>query len=88
MKPVEPTRQELAKILEDFVKGSGTRWEWDDFLSSQIADENLERIRLRCSSLDTEFPPVQNGHFCSEEGLRLIKGYIVELRSTRNIGVR
>jgi hypothetical protein len=74
-------RRDVAQILEDFLAGTGDSWAWDDFTSFAIDDEELEQIRIRCSGLDSEFPPLEKGHFCSEEGLEVIKGFIRELRA-------
>ena len=75
--------KEVAQILEDFLAGTGGKWAWDDFISIPIEDEALERIRIRCSGLDSEFPPLEKGHFCNEEGLDVIRGFLGDLRTRR-----
>lgn len=82
MKPIKLTRQEVARILEEFIDGTGGPHDWDDFMSFPIEDDNLERIRLRCSGLDSKFPPDQKGRFCNEVGLAVIQTYVAELRSS------
>ena len=74
------SRWEVAQILQDFLTGSGDKWAWDDFTSFPLDDEDLDRIRIRCSGLDSEFPPVEMGHFCNEEGLEVIRGFLRELQ--------
>jgi hypothetical protein len=81
MKPVIRTREEVARILEDFVSSRGNDWAWDDFLSFAIEDEELESIRGRCNKLDSEFPATEKGHFCSPDGLEIIRGYVRQLRA-------
>jgi hypothetical protein len=71
----------VAKFLEDFVNGTGGKWDWDDFISSPIADPELDKIRKRCVKLDLEFPPTKPGWFCNEQGLAVIRGYIEQLRT-------
>jgi hypothetical protein len=83
MAPVVRTRQEVAKILEDFVSSCGNEWAWDDFLSFAIEDEELELIRIRCNRLDSEYPATEKGHFCGSEGLEIIRGYARQLRACR-----
>ena len=74
-------RFEVAKILENFLEGSGTSWEWDDFtLGTSLKDRALEAIRVRCAGLSKEFPPTSPGHYCSDEGLKVIRSYISDLR--------
>jgi hypothetical protein len=64
MARVVRTREEVAKILEDFVSSRGDAWAWDDFLSFAMEDGELESIRTRCANLDSEFPAAKKGHFC------------------------
>jgi hypothetical protein len=73
------SRVEVARILQDFLEGTGNKWAWDDFTSFPLEDIELERIRAKCATLDSEFPPVERGHFCGEEGLSAIRRYIKEL---------
>ena len=80
------SRREVAQILEDFLAGRSDRWAWDDFTSFTLDDEELERIRIRCSGLDSEFPPVEKGHFCGEKGFEVIRGFIKELRTCEEGG--
>lgn len=73
------SRMEVARVLEDFVEGTGSKWAWDDFTSLSLEDAELERIRIRCAALDSEFPPAEKGNFCGEEGLAVIRRYAREL---------
>jgi hypothetical protein len=50
------TREEVAKTIENFVNGSGGPWDWDDFISVRIANEELEAIRLECLRTQSEHP--------------------------------
>ncbi len=72
---------EVAKILEDFLQGSGSPWAWDDFtLGMSFRDPMLESIRRRCAGLSQEFPPTSPGKYCGEEGLKVLRAYVSELR--------
>jgi hypothetical protein len=75
------TREEVARILEDFVSSRGHAWAWDDFLSFAMEDEELESVRVRCARLDSEFPATEKGHFCWPDGLEIIRGYVRQLRA-------
>lgn len=75
------SRREVAQILENFLAGTGGKWAWDDFTSFALDDEELERIRIRCRGLDSELPPLEKGHFCSERGFEVIRGFVRELRA-------
>jgi hypothetical protein len=73
---------EVARILEDFLEGRGSPYAWDDFTQGMtLEDEKLESIRLKCSNLSQEYPPVQPTEYCNEEGRAVIRHYIQELRS-------
>lgn len=78
----EPDRFEVAKILEDFLQGSGSPWKWDDFtLGMSFRDPVLEAIRQRCAGLSREFPPATPEKYCGEEGLQVLRSYISELHN-------
>jgi hypothetical protein len=77
----ELDRFEVAKILENFLQGSGSPWEWDDFaLGMSFRNPTLEAIRQRCIGLGNEFPPASPNSYCGEEGLMVLQCYIRELR--------
>jgi len=76
------SNQEVAQILDDFLIGKGSDWAWDDFTSGMsFEDEQLEKIRLRCAGLGDEFPPDHRSEFCNEQGRRVIRDYIDQLRA-------
>lgn len=72
---------EVADIIERFVEGKGEAWEWDDFISSQIRNPELEAIRVHCNRLDKEFPPDKSGMYTSEKGLEVLRAYVRGLRA-------
>ena len=77
----EPDRFEVAKIIEDFVSGKGSPWEWDDFtLGMSFKDDELEAVRRRCAGLAKEFPPTSPHQYCGQEGLDVLQYYIRQLR--------
>lgn len=74
------SRIEMATLLESFADGTAGPWNWDDFLSVPIGDPYLDRIRLRCSKLDKEFPPDVPGQYCGARGLAVLRDFVAELR--------
>lgn len=79
-KGIDRTPAEIAKFMQDFLNGTGPKWEWDDFLSTPLADPELEKIRERCRHLDLEFPPDKPGAFTSPQGLAVIRAYLDQLQ--------
>lgn len=79
-KSTERTPAQVAKFMEDFLTGAGPKWEWDDFLSTPVADAELEKMRERCRHLDLEFPPDKPGRFTNDQGFAVIRGYLDQLR--------
>ena len=76
---VRRTQQEVADIIERFVDGTGSRWDWDDFCSLQIEDATLDALRLKCIGLHDEDPhPV---HYCGPAGIELLRGLVSSLRN-------
>ena len=51
------TPQEVVGYLRDFIEGTGGDWDWDDFVSIQIADPRLDSI--------SKFPDVGQGELQS-----------------------
>ena len=79
----ELSREQVAKILEDFLEGTGSDWDWDDFTHGPtLSDGHLEEIRLRSANLSAEFLPTTRREFTSEQGRQVLRGYITELRRT------
>ena len=76
------TREEVAKTIENFVSGSGGPWDWDDFISVRIADEELEAIRIECLRTQSEYPGGPN-QWCNERGLEVLRGLAKQIRSTQ-----
>jgi hypothetical protein len=74
------TKEEVAKTIENFVNGSDGPWDWDDFISVRIADEELEAIRIECLRTQSDYPGDPN-HWCNEEGLEVLRSLAKQLRS-------
>jgi hypothetical protein len=73
---------QVATILEDFLEGRGHDFAWDDFTTGgPIADDRLEQIRIRALRLSEEFPPSNRREYTNEEGRRVLRQYIEELRA-------
>ena len=75
----------MADIIERFVDGICSRWDWDDFCTSPIIDLQLDAIRLRCVGLPEEFPSSQKGHYCSEAGIEVLREMVLQLRKPMGI---
>jgi hypothetical protein len=77
----ELTAADVADIIERFIEGSGAPLDWDEYtLGTSFRDERLERIRKRCARLSEEFPPPDPTMYCSEEGIRVLRSLVKELR--------
>jgi hypothetical protein len=74
------TKEEVAETIENFVNGSGGPWDWDDFISLRIANEELEAIRIECLRTQSEYPGGPN-RWCNEEGLEVLRGLAKQVRS-------
>ena len=75
---VHYTKAEVATIIEQFLDGSGGRWDWDEFTSCRIADPELDAIRRRCGELYdySNYP----GQYCGPEGLSEMRRMVEQLR--------
>jgi hypothetical protein len=79
-KPHELTREGVAGEIEAFLSGSGGAQDWSDFCTFNLADPELDEIRARCARLREEFPPGASGGYCNEEGMEVLRGYVLYLR--------
>jgi hypothetical protein len=76
------TKEEVANILEDFLENRGTPFAWDDFtLGMSFDNKRLEEIRTRCAGLSAEYPPDHPNEYCNDQGRKVIRAYVRELRN-------
>jgi hypothetical protein len=73
------TRAEAAAYIRHFLDGTGGKWDWDDFISAKLDDPWLDRIRRTCAELPDCYPPTRQDHYCSDEGLRVLRDLLMEL---------
>ena len=73
------SKTDVINFIKAFLDGTGGSWDWDDFISIPIEDKELDRIRDRCAGLPEEFSPTENGQYCNEEGLKVLREYIKTL---------
>jgi hypothetical protein len=59
------TPQGFANELERHLQGNEGPWDWDDTTSVSIADERLERLRVKLSKFDTPALPEWREEFVS-----------------------
>jgi hypothetical protein len=77
---VDRTRAEVADIISAFVRGDGSAWAWDDFISVRINDPALEAIRAQCAGLPDDYPPSVASHYCGEAGVAILRSLAEYLR--------
>jgi len=75
------TKAEVAKALEDFVNNEGGEWDWDDFISVPIADQELDKVRQFCEEARTRWPVPEGQGWCNDEGMDQIRQLAARLRS-------
>ena len=76
---VEYTKAEVADIIEQFLDGTGGRWDWDDFTSVKIVDPELDAIRMRCVEL---YDAAARPAYCGQAGMSEMRQMIQRLRKT------
>lgn len=81
-RPLDRTREEVAEILEARIAPDGDWPVWDAFISIQIADPELDAIRLECLELAYHHtapdPP-----WLDAGAIARVEAMIAELRSPR-----
>lgn len=83
MGSIQRTKSEVADYIEQFLNGTGGKWDWDDFTSVRIADDYLETVRIQCRELWLAYPPLEKGHYCSEAGFEIMRGLVATLRASK-----
>ena len=82
MKARERSRLEVATLIDDFIDGRSSPWDWDDFIGVvKFEDERLRLVQLRCAKLPDEFPSTNSRHYCSDEGLSVLRTLAKDLRA-------
>ena len=56
-KPAKRTPAEVAGFIRDFIEGTGSDWDWDDFTSVRLADPKLEEIRRHADMIALPVTP-------------------------------
>ena len=77
--PIQRTSNEVAAIIGRFLDGTSGKYGWDDFTSIPIRDPDLNGVRRTCRELWLHYPPIQHGHYCSEEGLEILRALVRKL---------
>ena len=77
---VEMTRARAADDIENFLEDRGDPYDWDDFLSVSTRDPGITRVRDVCSFVAIHYPPEVIGHYCSVEGLEVLRNLVQVLR--------
>jgi hypothetical protein len=74
------TTAEVADVIERFVEGKTSHWEWDDFTSVHQKDPTVEKARLKCIAVRDEFPSSSPREYCSGDGLEALRDIARQLR--------
>jgi hypothetical protein len=77
------TREEVAKTIENFVSGTGGKWDWDDFTAMRLDDPKLDAVRHKCFSVRDQFPPTGPHQYCSDAGIQALRELVISLRAGR-----
>ncbi|MBZ0167335.1 MAG: hypothetical protein K8I00_11065 [Candidatus Omnitrophica bacterium] len=71
---------EVVNIITRFLENKTTDYEWDDFVSIPLTDQELDKIRRECLSLPDRFPSVNSNEYCSAEGSEYLKQLLEQLK--------
>lgn len=74
------TRNDIIKVIEDFLQDTGEAWAWDDFTSSSKNHQSVEEVRLEILSIERANPALEQG-WCSDSGLKKLDSLVERLKS-------
>jgi hypothetical protein len=57
-KPIDLSREQVAREIEQFLTGRGSAYDRDEFCTVPLTNAGLEDVRQRCLNLPVEFPPM------------------------------
>jgi hypothetical protein len=80
-KPVPKTEEEIAALIEGFANGTGGRWDWDYFISTDFESERVTWAKMECLRVEEEFPRTGRVGWCNEQGLDRLRAIASELRT-------
>jgi hypothetical protein len=81
-KPVPKTEEEIAALIEGFANGTGDRWDWDYFISTDFESERVTWAKMECLRIEEEFPRTGRVGWCNEQGLDRLRAIAFELRAS------
>lgn len=77
----EQQRAYVIQTIRDFLHGTGSAWDWDDFISVPIGYPELDAVRGYCLSLPSDYPPTERTAWCNPDGLRELMRKLEELEA-------
>jgi hypothetical protein len=83
---LERTREEVVEILEARIAPDGDTPVWEAFISTPIADPELDAIRRECLELD-DHHPAPDPPWLDAEAIARVERMIAGLRSPRTVPV-
>jgi hypothetical protein len=81
-KPAPKTEKEIATLIEGFANGTGGRWDWDYFISTNFDNDRINWAQKECLRVEEEFPRTGRVGWCNEQGLDRLRAIASELRAT------
>jgi hypothetical protein len=77
------TRDEVAYLIERFLKGEIDPWEWENFVHCTSSDSLVKEVHDTCLNLPKKFPPKTAHEYCSEEGVNVLVELVTRLRTEK-----
>ena len=74
---VKMSKEEVAVEIENFLGRKGGPYDWDDFMSFEQEDPDLDRVRLKCVDIFEEW--MASG-YRNEEGFEVLREMVKQLR--------
>jgi hypothetical protein len=75
------THAEVADLIDSFIEGRGAPYDWDSFTSIRIKERDLDEVRVRCCTIQDEYPPTRDGELCSPDGIAALRELAREVRA-------
>jgi hypothetical protein len=86
-KPLQESPDEVATQIEAFVDNTGGTYDWDDFISFELADPYLENVRQLCIATNSRYPTGDGKGWCNEQGLAVLRQLAADVREYGRTGI-
>jgi hypothetical protein len=74
------SKNEIIKIIEDFIEQKNPLSEWDEFTSIKTGNKESDYWSNRARDIENRYSDIHNGVLINEDGINELKALLHEIR--------